>query len=140
MRVEIEVAPGELLDKVTILEIKLEKITDEDKLQHIRTEWSTLKVASDKLTLWLEENQRQQDLKQLGLLIPQLKQINQEIWDIEDVVRNCEREQNFDDEFVQAARLVYITNDKRAVVKKAINVLFNSDIMEEKSYAEYQSG
>ena len=137
MRIQVEMAPGELIDKFTILQIKLEKIDDKEKLHHIQAECHTLTTSADKLTEWLEGNRKHQEMKQLGLLIPQLKEINQQIWDIEDDVRDCERQQHFGNKFVQLARSVYLTNDKRAKLKKEINILFDSDIMEEKSYTEY---
>lgn len=137
MRIQVEIAPGELVDKLTILQIKLEKIDDKEKLCHIQAEWDTLNASADKLTDWLEGNKRHQEIKQLGSLIPRLKSINQQIWDIEDDIRDCERRGQFGGKFVQLARSVYLTNDKRAELKKEINVLFNSDIMEEKSYTEY---
>ena len=134
MRIEIEVAPGELFDKLTILEIKLKKITDKDKLAHIQKEGDLLTASSNRLCGRLVGL----DVAKLRKFIDQLREINEQIWDIEDAVREYEQNQDFGDGFVQAARSVYITNDKRATIKKEINTLLNSDIMEEKSYTEYQ--
>ena len=138
MRIQVEIAPGELFDKITILEIKLEKITDENKLIHIKNEWLILRTSANEL---LEEQIEQQKpntkSKKLSDLTEQLKKINQQIWDIEDDIRDCERRGQFGGKFVQLARSVYLTNDKRAELKKEISILFDSDIMEEKSYTEY---
>lgn len=133
MRIQVEIAPGEFFDRITILEIKLKKITDEDKLVHIKNEWLILRTSANKLL----ETKQNETPKQYDELITQLKKVNQQIWDIEDDIRDCERLQNFGDKFIQLARSVYLTNDKRAKLKKEISILFDSDIMEEKSYAEY---
>ncbi len=110
--ISIPISPGELLDKLTILEIKLERIKDKEKLTNISYEYDSLKTIV------------QRDISQspkLDTLYQELKLINGKLWDIEDDIRDCERNQDFSDTFVQLARSVYITNDKRASLKKDIN-------------------
>lgn len=127
-QISIPVAPGELVDKITILEIKSERITDAEKLRNVRTEldllvqaWEAAPVEAD-VILPLKEA---------------LKEINQALWDIEDRIRVKESRREFDQEFIDLARSVYVQNDQRAATKKQINVLLGSSIKEEKSYAEY---
>lgn len=126
--VTVEIAPGELIDKITILEIKLERIKDEAKLANIRAEWETLTKSRDAAF---------ENLDKLIKLTEDLKAINEELWIIEDDIRDCERAKDFSDAFVQLARAVYITNDRRADGKRAINELLGSRLIEEKSYADY---
>jgi len=123
--VTAEISCGELIDKITILSIKSERITNEDKLQNVRTELASLQETSS------EYIQDQADITSLQTL---LKQINEELWDIEDAIRVKERNQEFDEEFITLARSVYITNDKRCAVKKQIDALLGSYLTEEKSY------
>ena len=123
------VSPGEIIDKITILEIKSERITDNDKLKNIRYELAELTaIMAQKL---------EQD-STLSTLKDQLKTINTTLWDIEDDIRDCERNKDFSETFIKLARAVYITNDDRAAVKKEINVHLGSAIVEEKSYADYK--
>ena len=126
--VSIEVAPGELIDKITILEIKLERIKDGDKLANVRLEWETLVKARDAVS---------EATPELDLLSAELKAANEALWDIEDDIRDCERDKDFGDAFVQLARSVYISNDKRAALKREISELLGSSLIEEKSYAAY---
>jgi tetratricopeptide (TPR) repeat protein len=126
--VEIEVAPGELIDKITILEIKNERITDQEKLQNVRTELDSLVAARDR-TL--------PRLAALDALAAELKQVNQDLWDIEDEIRIHERQEDFGDRFVALARSVYRQNDRRAVLKRRVNELLGSRLIEEKSYQKY---
>ena len=126
---KVEVSNGELLDKISILELKILKIEDEEKLVNIMTEFDTLNPLVVKL---FEDNGSQLQNHYL-----ELAKINGELWDIEDWIRDCEREKRFDKEFVELARSVYITNDKRCEVKKLINILTSSGLVEEKSYKEY---
>jgi hypothetical protein len=128
MSILIEVAPGELIDKLTILEIKLELIEDESKRASVRREYGLLKSAYQTAIV---ENE------QLAELTATLKRINRELWDIEDNIRAEERAQRFGSRFIELARSVYRTNDRRAAVKRQINTLLNSPIPEEKSYAHY---
>jgi len=124
----IEVSPGDLVDKLTILEIKLEQIKNEEQLKNIRTEYKTIKHSF---------NSNLKASPKLDKLLANLKSINQKLWDIEDEIRKFEREKKFNERFIELARLVYITNDKRAKVKREINQLFKSKIVEEKSYTDY---
>ena len=121
---KIPVAIGEIFDKYSILEIKLDKINDKDKLKHVKTEMSYLKEFISKYKLPDEIYNR-------------LKTINQTLWNIEDDIRDKEAQKKFDDEFIQLARNVYITNDQRCLVKQEINKYFNSTIYEVKSYTGY---
>jgi len=125
----VEVSNGELLDKISILELKMLKIEDKEKLINIHKEFDTL----NPLVVELFENHD----SQLQNHYLELAKINGELWDIEDWIRDCEREKRFDKEFVELARSVYITNDKRCEVKKLINILTSSGLVEEKSYKEY---
>ena len=125
----VEISNGELLDKISILELKLLKIEDEEKLVNIQKEFDTL----NPLVIDLFENYD----SQLQNHYLELAKINGELWDIEDWIRDCEREKRFDKEFVELARSVYITNDKRCEVKKIINLMTSSGLVEEKSYKEY---
>ena len=126
---KIEVSNGELLDKISILELKLLRIEDEEKLVNIKKEFETL----NPLVVELFEN-HDSDLQNHYL---ELARINGQLWDIEDWIRDCEREKRFDKEFVELARSVYITNDKRSEVKKLINITTGSGLVEEKSYKDY---
>jgi len=125
---EVPLSVGELLDKITILEIKSEKITDKSKLKNINNELNLLNsLISSKINM----------TKELTNLISNLKSVNLELWQIEDDIRDKERDKVFDDSFVQLARSVYITNDKRAKLKYDINALLGSELVEEKSYSGY---
>lgn len=126
---KVEISNGELLDKISILEIKLLTIEDKDKLINIQKEFDNLNPLGVKLF--------EQYDGQLQNHYLELAKINGELWDIEDWIRDCEREKRFDKEFVELARSVYITNDKRSEVKKLINIMTGSDLVEEKSYEEY---
>jgi len=123
---KIDVSIGELVDKVTILSIKLRKVKDAQKVKNIEHEYNLLieSIASIGITPESDEFRR-------------LLEINQRLWDIEDGIRLKERDKQFDDEFVQLARSVYVENDKRAEEKKKINLRTGSDIVEEKDYADY---
>jgi len=127
---KIEVSNGELLDKISILELKLLKIEDEDKLVNIRKEFETLNPLAKKLFETFGGNLQNHYLE--------LARINGLLWDIEDWIRDCEREKRFDEEFIQLARSVYVTNDQRSEVKKLINKTTGSDLVEEKSYKDYK--
>jgi len=125
----VEISNGELLDKISILELKLLKIEDEEKLINIKKEFETLNPLVVKLFETYDSQLQNHYLE--------LAKINGELWDIEDWIRDCEREKRFDKEFVELARSVYITNDKRCEVKKIINLMTSSGLVEEKSYKEY---
>jgi hypothetical protein len=123
----IEVSHGEIVDKLTILQIKKENITDPNKLDNIVKEYNYL--------LSVVEN----DLG-ISTLSPEyleLLSINKELWKIEDDIRDKERQKEFDEEFIKLARAVYYTNDVRAKIKKEINLKFSSGFVEEKSYNNY---
>lgn len=127
-QISVPVSPGELVDKITILEIKVERITDKEKLQNVKTELELLVQVWEAVSL---------DTEAILPLKETLKGINQTLWDIEDQIRIKESRQEFDQEFINLARSVYVQNDQRAAAKKQINVLLGSKIKEEKSYAEY---
>ncbi len=116
------ISVGELLDKISILEIKESFARDPIKLKNIRTELEELRK------LYIESSSEIEELYQ------QLKTVNNDLWHIEDYKRSCERDKNFGDGFVNAARSVYIKNDLRAAIKKKINLATNSHIIEEKIY------
>ena len=127
----IEISNGELLDKLTILEIKLAEIKDEAKLVNIQKEFDTLNPLAKEL---FDNNDSQLQNHYL-----ELASINSQLWDIEDRIRECEKAKRFDKEFIELARSVYITNDKRSEIKKIINTTTGSNLVEEKSYEEYQN-
>lgn len=130
MKLTIEISPGELLDKISILELKLLRIKDEEKLRNIQKEFDTLNPQVVEL---FEKHDSQLQNHYL-----ELANINGQLWDIEDWIRDCEREKRFDAEFIQLARSVYVTNDRRSDVKKIINTITGSELVEEKSYKEYK--
>ena len=122
------VSYGEILDKITILEIKAIKIKNEQKCKNVKYELNIL------LQTWNEHVKQSNDLDNLK---ERLKQVNQSLWDIEDNIRIKESKNQFDNEFIQIARSVYYENDKRAEVKKEINLFLGSELVEEKSYEKY---
>jgi tetratricopeptide (TPR) repeat protein len=124
----IEVAPGELLDKITILEIKSQRITDAAKLKNVRLELDTLLAVRDRSLARSAE---------LDALTAELKQVNEALWEIEDHIRLEERKEDFGSRFVELARSVYRQNDRRAAIKRRINDLTGSRLIEEKSYETY---
>jgi hypothetical protein len=128
MAIRVDIAHGEFIDKITILEIKLERITDPAKLDNVRIEHDIL------MEIYRREITECDALRQLN---QRLKEINGRLWEIEDEIRSQERAKTFGDEFVRLARLIYRTNDERAAVKREINKLCDSTIVEEKSYAPY---
>ena len=122
----VEIGPGELIDKITILQIKTERMTDGAKLANVRHELAVLHQARQAhLAASAEANE----------LESALKQVNGQLWDIEDEIRECEAAGNFGPRFIELARAVYRTNDRRAALKKQINLLTGATIVEEKSYA-----
>ena len=120
-----EISAGELFDKITILEIKKEKITNKEKLVDIEKELSSLKDTVEKFI---------HDKSNISKQINDLKEINLKLWDIEDGKRAAEKEKKFDDKFIELARNVYKLNDERAKIKLAINTTLGSNIKEVKSY------
>ena len=119
---------GELIDKITILEIKSEQIRDAAKLANVRAELDLLNAT------WAQHPASRTDILAERA---ELKRINQSLWDIEDEIRLKEKAQDFDARFIELARAVYFTNDKRAAVKRAINLKLGSRLVEEKSYQDY---
>lgn len=131
---KIEVSNGEIMDKLTILAIKLEEIKDEAKLKNVQKEYDTLSPIVH--GIYEELNEEQQIA--LKALHKDLGDINKTLWNIEDICRLHEANNNFDAAFIEVTRSVYITNDERAQVKKLINTLTGSELVEEKSYEEYK--
>lgn len=130
---KIEVSNGEILDKYSILEIKLENIADEDKRTNIINEYQALSPVIEQI--YLKSNSVHE---QLEFLYKDLLNVNKTLWNIEDMIRDCEREESFGTDFIELARSVYYTNDDRSDIKKAINKLTGSLLVEEKSYEDYK--
>ena len=127
-QINTPISPGELVDKITILEIKKEFIVDSNKLKNINYEYNLLmKIYNNDVS----------KTDGVDVLKTKLKNINLSLWKIEDDIRDCERDKIFDNTFVELARSVYFTNDKRSKVKLEINLLLNSSLVEEKSYKDY---
>ena len=125
----IPISPGELLDKITILQIKAERIADPVKVANVKTELDMLsKVWSETIEVDAE----------ITALTTELKSVNEALWEIEDDIRDEERGRRFGERFIELARAVYVTNDERANAKKKVNLHLNSAIVEEKSYQDYQ--
>ena len=123
----IEVSHGEIVDKLTILQIKKENITDSSKLDNIVKEYNyLLSIVENDLGISTESSE-----------YLELLSINKDLWDIEDDIRDKERQKEFDEEFIKLAREVYYTNDVRAKIKKEINLKYSSGFVEEKSYQSY---
>ena len=125
----IPISPGELLDKITILQIKSERIADATKVANVKTELGMLEQV------WRETVD---DDEQIRALTSELKSINEALWEIEDDIRDEERNRRFGERFIELARAVYVTNDERANAKKKVNLHLNSSIVEEKSYQDYK--
>jgi len=125
----VPIAPGELIDKITILKIKRVRIADEKKLQNVTRELSLLEGVRNKS---LEPS------SELDALAKELHAVNESLWEIEDDIRICELDQNFGPKFIELARSVYRTNDVRAGLKRKINELLGSSILEEKHYVDYE--
>ena len=128
--IKVPVSPGELLDKITILRIKSARMRDASKLANVRTELEALE------RLW---NTSPYAAVDVASDVSALLAVNERLWTIEDDIRDKERAQTFDAEFVRLARSVYIENDERAAIKRRLNVQLGSSLIEEKSYAEYKS-
>lgn len=129
---KIEVSNGEILDKYTILEIKLSKIKDAKKVANIQHEYNTL--TPDVKNMYANVN----DESHLKKLQNDLLEVNKKLWKIEDDIRECERAKDFSQTFIDLARAVYYVNDDRSDVKKEINIFTGSDLVEEKSYEDYK--
>ncbi len=126
MMVSIEVSVGELFDKITILKIKQKKLTNQEQLENVNKELEYL------------ENKAFNNDPEVNVLVEQLYEINEKLWDIENGKRKCEANKTFGTKFVQLARDVYMKNDDRATIKKLINVITKSSIVEEKEYTKYE--
>jgi hypothetical protein len=129
-QISVPIAHGELIDKITILEIKSERIGDSQKLANVRTELDLLNEA------WSRDPASRTDI---AAERARLRSVNEALWDIEDRIRLKEKSKAFDAEFVELARSVYIRNDERAAIKRAINQKLGSTLVEEKSYQDYGS-
>lgn len=130
MNLEVSVSIGEIVDKLTIINIKIDKINNEEKLKHLHKE---KKILDEKLNhLDIKNREDFEKLKN------ELFEINSTLWNIEDEIRIFEKNKNFNQEFINLARSVYFTNDKRFEIKDKINKLFDSSIREVKSYEDYQ--
>ena len=127
----VPISPGELIDKITILEIKSQRMTDAAKLHNVRTELTLLSET------WKASPFSATDISAEWA---GLRDVNAKLWDIEDRIRDKERDGLFDAEFIELARAVYVTNDERAAIKKKINTKLGSALVEEKSYATYKRG
>ena len=122
---KIEVSNGEIIDKLTIIQIKLERIRDEAKITNLLKEYDELKRASSSV------------LDPDDPLYKALYEVNCDLWDIEDHIRDLERRKDFGEDFIRAARSVYVSNDKRSEIKREINIRTSSGFTEEKSYEKY---
>jgi len=127
--IRVPVSPGEVLDKITILEIKSERMKDLEKVHNVKVELALLQE------IWTDNIR---DTREVQKLHGQLKEINEALWEIEDDIRDKERAKEFDDRFIELARAVYVTNDKRSRIKKELNLHLGSEIIEEKSYQNYE--
>jgi transcriptional regulator of nitric oxide reductase len=127
--IQVPVSPGEVLDKITILEIKSERISDPAKVANVRRELELLRAS------WKQAVTDDETVKRIHA---ELKTINEALWEIEDDIRDKERAREFDERFIELARSVYVTNDQRANAKKELNLYLGSEIIEEKSYQDYQ--
>ena len=123
-----EISAGELLDKISILEIKIDKIKSKDKQVEIKKEYKLLKEA---------QNLNVEDSKDIQELFNEIKKVNLNLWIIEDKIRICEKNKNFGKEFIELSRSVYLNNDKRANIKSKINEALGSNIKEIKQYVDY---
>jgi hypothetical protein len=128
--IHVPVSHGELIDKITILEIKSERIDDADKVANVRRELDLLN------TTWAQDEASKVDIADERA---RLKAVNEALWDIEDRIRLKEKAQAFDAEFIELARSVYFRNDERAAVKREINLKLGSQLVEEKSYQDYRA-
>jgi Na+/phosphate symporter len=126
---KVEVSNGELMDKLSILELKLKNIADSKKLKNVNMEYNELNPLVQQLF-------KTHNLA-IKVLYQKLAEINAKLWVIEDEIRQCERDKSFGEKFIKLARDVYFTNDVRSDLKKEINILTNSGVIEEKSYEDY---
>ena len=130
MNIKVNISPGELLDKISIIELKLLKINDTAKLNNIMIEFEALNPQVVELLEKFKEPLKQKYLH--------LSEVNETLWDIEDAIRVKEKNKEFDSKFIELARSVYRQNDKRSIIKKFINQMTDSSLTEEKSYEDYE--
>tara|TARA_B100000029_G_C17041088_1_gene765927 strand:+ start:179 stop:628 length:450 start_codon:yes stop_codon:yes gene_type:complete len=123
-----EISPGELLDKISILEIKIVKISNKDKLEEVNKEYKILKKAKEANI---------EPAAEIESLFKEIKKINLDLWNVEDEIRACEKRKDFGQKFIDLARNVYLNNDKRAKIKSKINEVLGSNIKEVKQYINY---
>jgi hypothetical protein len=129
--IKVPISPGELLDKITILRIKSQRMSDPAKVSNVRLELHALEQT------WSASDYARIDIQ---ADVSALLAVNERLWVIEDDIRDKERAQSFDAEFIRLARAVYFENDERAAIKRRINTTLGSSIVEEKSYRDYQTG
>ena len=127
-KIQSEISAGELFDKISILEIKLDKVKNENNLKIINKEYKSLKESQDSNIETTEKTKK---------LYDEIKEINLKLWDIEDNIRICEKNKDFGKKFIDLARAVYLTNDKRSKIKHKINEMVGSNIKEVKQYVDY---
>ncbi|MBW2484913.1 MAG: hypothetical protein JRF05_06105 [Deltaproteobacteria bacterium] len=128
MVINVPISWGDLVDKITILEIKMDRIHDEKKRENIDKELQALKIVFDQGCKCPEK---------IIQVKAKLRGVNEQLWDIEDDIRKCEREKDFSQRFIDLARSVYMSNDRRAALKREINIILKSELLEEKSYEDY---
>jgi len=128
MGIKIPVSWGELIDKITILEIKMVRVQDVEKLNNINKELQALSLIF---------NQDCSEPELIGQLKTEIRTVNEKLWEIEDDIRKCEKDKDFSQRFIDLARAVYINNDQRAALKREINTVLKSELFEEKSYENY---
>lgn len=128
MSINTKISYGEFLDKLAILDIKSERIQDKEKLENVNHEREVLN------RIWKDDEKSSVDI---SAEYNELKKINEQLWEIEDDIREKEKNKEFDQKFIELARAVYVTNDERARIKKVINLKLGSDLVEEKSYSDY---
>jgi hypothetical protein len=128
MLLDVQTSPGEFLDKLAILEIKAERMSDPSKLANVRRELELLRAT------WAASPLAERDV---AALVAELKSVNETLWEVEDKLRAKEAARQFDGEFVELARSVYRTNDRRATIKRELNLMLGSELIEEKSYPRY---
>jgi hypothetical protein len=131
--IKVPVSPGELLDKLTILRIKSQRMADAQKLANVQVELEALEAT------WRASAYARTAAAQIEADIASLLAVNERLWAIEDDIRDKERAQSFDAEFIRLARAVYVENDERAAIKRRINVTLGSALVEEKSYRPYKA-
>ena len=127
---EVNISIGELVDKLSILEIKLNKVANKSKLKNIKKEYDTLSSVSKSI--------KENNPDEFSILYSEVLDVNNQLWEIEDKIRILEKEKKFDSDFIETARNVYIINDERFQIKSKINSLFDSEIIEEKDYEDYK--